>query len=298
MSHFMPGGSGPGLGRSGSGTAAPDWNTAASIACDGNHSRAYGLAREVDSRHAPALIPRSGTHGRRSRLQPLDGAAGRAVRAPVYRAGVRLQRVQPADDEAHRHHRFGAGRLEAHRPRLDLHARDLLPRGVRGRVRPVGGGGRPAPRDVHRGAVLRRRLPGLGRSASMLHKIWIVYLGYGVLGGIGLGIGYISPVSTLIKWFPDRPGMATGMAIMGFGGGALIASPLVGLADGQLLDADACRRRRDLHRARDRLFRLHDGRRVRSCGSPRRAGSLPAGRAPAQPPQAGDDAPTCTSIRR
>jgi MFS family permease len=55
-------------------------------------------------------------------------------------------------------------------------------------------------------------------------------LGYGVLGGVGLGIGYISPVSTLIKWFPDRPGMATGMAIMGFGGGAMIASPLsVGL---------------------------------------------------------------------
>jgi MFS family permease len=59
-----------------------------------------------------------------------------------------------------------------------------------------------------------------------LHSLWIVYLGYGVLGGVGLGIGYISPVSTLIKWFPDRPGMATGMAIMGFGGGAMIASPL------------------------------------------------------------------------
>jgi MFS family permease len=58
------------------------------------------------------------------------------------------------------------------------------------------------------------------------HQIWIIYLGYGVLGGCGLGIGYISPVSTLIKWFPDRPGMATGMAIMGFGGGALIAAPL------------------------------------------------------------------------
>jgi MFS family permease len=57
-------------------------------------------------------------------------------------------------------------------------------------------------------------------------QLWIVYLGYGVIGGIGLGIGYISPVSTLIKWFPDRPGMATGLAIMGFGGGALIASPL------------------------------------------------------------------------
>src|ERR687890_2703643 len=57
-------------------------------------------------------------------------------------------------------------------------------------------------------------------------QLWLVYLGYGVIGGIGLGIGYISPVSTLIKWFPDRPGMATGLAIMGFGGGALIASPL------------------------------------------------------------------------
>ncbi len=59
-----------------------------------------------------------------------------------------------------------------------------------------------------------------------LHQIWLVYLGHGVIGGIGLGLGYISPVSTLIKWFPDRPGMATGMAIMGFGGGAMIASPL------------------------------------------------------------------------
>ncbi|CAM4034519.1 OFA family MFS transporter [Kibdelosporangium persicum] len=56
-------------------------------------------------------------------------------------------------------------------------------------------------------------------------QYWLVVLGYGGLGGIGLGIGYISPVSTLIKWFPDRPGMATGIAIMGFGGGALIASP-------------------------------------------------------------------------
>jgi len=57
-------------------------------------------------------------------------------------------------------------------------------------------------------------------------QLWLVYVGYGFIGGIGLGIGYISPVSTLIKWFPDRPGLATGMAIMGFGGGAMIASPL------------------------------------------------------------------------
>jgi MFS family permease len=59
-----------------------------------------------------------------------------------------------------------------------------------------------------------------------IHNIWVIYFGYGIVGGCGLGIGYISPVSTLIKWFPDRPGMATGMAIMGFGGGAFIASPL------------------------------------------------------------------------
>ncbi len=60
----------------------------------------------------------------------------------------------------------------------------------------------------------------------MTHQLWLLYLGYGVVGGIGLGLGYISPVSTLIKWFPDRPGLATGMAIMGFGGGAMIGSPL------------------------------------------------------------------------
>jgi MFS family permease len=57
------------------------------------------------------------------------------------------------------------------------------------------------------------------------HQLWIIYLGYGFIGGIGLGLGYISPVSTLIKWFPDRPGMATGMAIMGFGGASFIAAP-------------------------------------------------------------------------
>lgn len=59
-----------------------------------------------------------------------------------------------------------------------------------------------------------------------LHQMWMLWLGSGVIGGIGLGLGYISPVSTLIKWFPDRRGMATGMAIMGFGGGAMIGAPL------------------------------------------------------------------------
>lgn len=59
-----------------------------------------------------------------------------------------------------------------------------------------------------------------------IHQLWMLWVGSGVIGGIGLGLGYISPVSTLIKWFPDRRGMATGMAIMGFGGGAMIGSPL------------------------------------------------------------------------
>ena len=61
------------------------------------------------------------------------------------------------------------------------------------------------------------------------HQLWLLWLGSGVIGGIGLGLGYISPVSTLIKWFPDRRGMATGMAIMGFGGGAMIGAPLADL---------------------------------------------------------------------
>ena len=61
------------------------------------------------------------------------------------------------------------------------------------------------------------------------HQLWMLWIGSGVIGGIGLGLGYISPVSTLVKWFPDRRGMATGMAIMGFGGGAMIGSPLANL---------------------------------------------------------------------
>ena len=61
---------------------------------------------------------------------------------------------------------------------------------------------------------------------TSIHSLALIYLGYGVVGGVGLGLGYISPVSTLIKWFPDRPGLATGLAIMGFGGGAMIGGPL------------------------------------------------------------------------
>lgn len=66
----------------------------------------------------------------------------------------------------------------------------------------------------------------IGGAGIWLHQLWLLYFGYGVVGGCGLGLGYVSPVSTLIKWFPDRRGMAAGMAIMGFGGGAMIGAPL------------------------------------------------------------------------
>ncbi|HUK02613.1 MAG TPA: OFA family MFS transporter [Steroidobacteraceae bacterium] len=66
----------------------------------------------------------------------------------------------------------------------------------------------------------------VGALGVIVHQLWLLYVGCGLIGGVGLGLGYISPVSTLIKWFPDRRGMATGMAIMGFGGGAMIGSPL------------------------------------------------------------------------
>ena len=66
----------------------------------------------------------------------------------------------------------------------------------------------------------------VGAAGILTHQLWLLYLGYGVIGGCGLGLGYVSPVSTLIRWFPDRRGMASGMAIMGFGGGAMIGAPM------------------------------------------------------------------------
>jgi len=69
----------------------------------------------------------------------------------------------------------------------------------------------------------------IGALGIYVHQLWIMWFGAGVIGGIGLGLGYISPVSTLIKWFPDHRGMATGMAIMGFGGGAMIGAPLANI---------------------------------------------------------------------
>ena len=104
-------------------------------------------------------------------------------------------------------------------------------------------------------------------------QLWIVYLGIGVIGGIGLGIGYISPVSTLIKWFPDRPGMATGLAIMGFGGGAIIASPLENSLLSTVRRPAEGRDRRLVPRARLHLLRGDDARRD---GRPGAAGRLAA----------------------
>ena len=69
----------------------------------------------------------------------------------------------------------------------------------------------------------------IGAFGVYVHQLWIMWLGAGVIGGVGLGLGYISPVSTLIKWFPDHRGMATGFAIGGFGGGAMIGAPLANL---------------------------------------------------------------------
>src|SRR5690348_3969032 len=79
----------------------------------------------------------------------------------------------------------------------------------------------------------------LGAMAIYVHQLWLLWLGSGVIGGVGLGLGYISPVSTLIKWFPDRRGMATGMAIMGFGGGAMIGAPLANILMNSFKTADS-----------------------------------------------------------
>jgi MFS family permease len=85
------------------------------------------------------------------------------------------------------------------------------------------------------------------------HRISLLVIGSGIIGGCGLGLGYISPVSTLIKWFPDRRGLATGLAIMGFGGGA----------DAPVLDGAFGRRMGNLCRARRHLFRGDARRRIR-----------------------------------
>ena len=119
-----------------------------------------------------------------------------------------------------------------------------------------------------------------------IHQLWLMWLGSGVIGGIGLGLGYISPVSTLIKWFPDRRGMATGMAIMGFGGGAMIGSPLATLLMKHFATPTSVGVWETFVVMGVDLFRLHAGRRVRL--SPAAGGLEARGLDPARQRQ-GDD---------
>ena len=147
------------------------------------------------------------------------------MHSSLHRPGLRVQRLQFADDQADRHYEISPD---------DWKLTELgwifsiaifflgFSAALLGRWVEEGG-----PRRAMFAAALCFAGGFLVSAFGVsVHQLWIVYLGYGVLGGIGLGLGYISPVSTLIKWFPDRPGMATGMAIMGFGGAAMIASPL------------------------------------------------------------------------
>ena len=171
------------------------------------------------------LVLGSRPHGRETRLQPVDGSAGSALRASVHRAGLRLQRLQPADDQAARHHQVSSGRLEADRARLDLQHCDRISRPVGGGVRPLGRGRRTAPGDVHRRLSLRWRISGRrGRRlrAQPVDPLFRLWRARRRRTRHRLYLTGLHPD----QWFPDRPGMATGMAIMGFGGGAFIASPL------------------------------------------------------------------------
>ena len=119
-------------------------------------------------------------------------------------------------------------RLQLDRRRRHPHLRDLH-RHARHFRRDLGRLARA--RGAAQGRASSRRCAGaaasrIGGYGVMIHQLWLVFLGCGFIGGIGQGLGYITPVSTLIKWFPDRRGMATGFAIMGYGGGAMIGSPL------------------------------------------------------------------------
>ena len=169
---------------------------------------------------------------------------GRPRHSPLHRHGLRLQRLLAAAQQGHRHHparRLSGGhgllpaarrhdlRLEDQHAGLDVHAVLRLPGLARRRSSAAGWSGpargRPAWWPPSAGAAGSSS----PRSGVTTHQLWLLWLGSGVIGGCGLGLGYISPVSTLIKWFPDRRGMATGMAIMGFGGGAMIGAPLADL---------------------------------------------------------------------
>ena len=199
-------------------------------------------------------------HGRQTGLQPLDGAASRAVRASVHRPGLCVQRVQSADDQAHRHHAIGAGRLEAHRARLDLLHRDCLPRRLGGGVRPLGRGRRPAPRDVHRGACAGPADSSFSAIGVYIHTLWLIYLGYGVLGGCRARHRLHLAGLDADQMVPRPSGHGDRHGHHGLRRRRLHRLAAVGLADEQVHHPDPCRRRRDLHRAGLRLLLLHDRR--------------------------------------
>ena len=173
------------------------------------------LTRRRPRRDSVFLQP--GTHRRLTGLEPMAGTARRAVDPPVDRRRVLVERVQEAPR-----------RSAATSPARSVRCRSRSASSCSGFRRrssapgwtATGRAWRCSPRCAASAAAGWSARPGWRRG-----QYWLVLLGYGLLGGIGWGIGYISPVSTLIKWFPDKPGMATGLAIMGFGGGALIASP-------------------------------------------------------------------------
>ena len=177
----------------------------------GNESDGYDILQRADCRSRP--------------LQSVAGAAGVGRHPPVHRLGICLEPIQrPANAHARRCCQRRRG-LEPLASSLDFHGCDRVSGAGGGLWRTMAGagGGRAWLERCRRRAGVRLSC-GSGRHPHPAAVL--LYLGYGVLGGCGLGLGYVSPVSTLLRWFPDRRGMATGLAIMGFGGGAIIAAPL------------------------------------------------------------------------
>ena len=244
-----------------------------------------------------ARVSRSRAHRRSARLQPLARAAGRALHPFVHRHVLWPQRVLVAADARARNREgrhlprsFARGATSS-RTSCDWQFTNLVIIFTIGIVllglSAAAFGGwveRVGPRKT--GFVAALCWSGgfvISALGVYVHQLWILWLGLGLIGGVGLGLGYISPVSTLVKWFPDRRGMATGMAIMGFGGGAMIGSPLANLLMNSLQDADFRRRLANLRGAGGDLFRLHDGRAPSSIGFRRRTGGPKAGRLPPPP---------------
>ena len=199
----------------------------------------------------------------------MAGAAGGAGDSPIDRAGVCVQRVQDSAVAVDWREQTGGGGLEADADRVDLFVGDR-DAGV------VGGGvwewleGAGPRKAMFVSAVCFALGFYISYFGVITHQLWLLYLGYGFVGGIGLGLGYISPVSTLIKWFPDRPGLATGMAIMGFGGGAMIGAPLSIKLMAFFKTAGDRRRRKNVPGDGDDLFHLHDVWRVYDSCAARR----------------------------